>query len=85
MLVCQLAVMMRGRRVSLGLVMLTLRMMVRGLIMMMRRGVVMRSCELVLLVSRMVGHGITPGSFLNLELEDCLTARRPELHPEVPH
>lgn len=62
MLVRQLAVMMRGCRVSLGLVMLTLRMVVRGLIMMMRRGVVMRGRELMLLVGRMVSHGITPGS-----------------------
>jgi hypothetical protein len=37
--------------------------MVRSLVVMMRRGVVMRSCELMLLVSRMVGHEITPGSF----------------------
>jgi hypothetical protein len=63
MLVRQLAVMMRGRGVSLGLIMFTLRMMVRGLIMMMRRGVMMRSGELMLLMSRMVSHGITPGSF----------------------
>jgi hypothetical protein len=63
MLVRELSVMMRGCSVPLSLIMFTLRMMVRSLVMMMRCGVVMRSGELMMLVGRMVGHGITPGSF----------------------
>jgi hypothetical protein len=62
-LVRQLAVLMRSRGMSLRLFVFTVRMMMCSLMVMVRRGVMMRSSQLVVLMSRMVGHGCTPEPF----------------------
>jgi hypothetical protein len=62
-LVRQLAVLMRSRGMSLRLFVFTVRMMMCSLMVMVRRGVMMRSSQRVVLMSRMVGHGCTPEPF----------------------